>query len=217
MTAFLRILLLAAVVSGACAGQARAHPHIWVTMKTELIYAPDGSVTGVRHDWAFDDMYSAFATQGLDRQTKGVFTREELAPLAKVNIDTLKDSDYFTFVTADGKKIPLSDPPTDYWLDYSNTVLTLHFTLPFKQPVKAKNLLIEIYDPTIYVDFEFAKEDPVSTVGAPAQCALKYQRPPEMKFTFSQGKVLGEAFFNSLTPAQNWGERFANKIMVHCG
>ncbi len=215
MTALLRIVLVA-VVSLALAGHALAHPHIWVTMKTELIYAPDGSVTGVRHDWAFDDMYSAFATQGLDQQTKGVFTREELAPLAKVNIDTLKDSDYFTFVTADGKKIPLSDPPADYWLDYNDTVLTLHFTLPFKQPVKAKNLLIEIYDPTIYVDFEFAKENPVSTVGAPAQCKLKYQRPPEMKFTFSQGKVLGEAFFNSLTPAQNWGERFANKIMVNC-
>jgi hypothetical protein len=29
--------------------------------------------------------------------------------------------------------------------------------------------------------------------------------------------VLGEAFFNSLTPAQNWGARFANKIMVNCG
>jgi hypothetical protein len=45
-------------------GRADAHPHVWVTMTEELLYAPDGSVTGVRHAWTFDDMFSAFATQG---------------------------------------------------------------------------------------------------------------------------------------------------------
>src|SRR5438477_757487 len=47
-------------------GGARAHPHVWVTMKSEVVYAPDGSVTGVRHAWTFDDMFSAFAVQGLE-------------------------------------------------------------------------------------------------------------------------------------------------------
>ena len=37
---------------------AQAHPHIWVTVKSELVYAPDGTVTGVRHAWTFDDMFS---------------------------------------------------------------------------------------------------------------------------------------------------------------
>jgi hypothetical protein len=27
---------------------AGAHPHVWVTMSSELIYAADGSVTGIR-------------------------------------------------------------------------------------------------------------------------------------------------------------------------
>ena len=31
------------------AGAAQAHPHVWITAVSELIYAPDGSVTGVRH------------------------------------------------------------------------------------------------------------------------------------------------------------------------
>ena len=75
-------------------------------MHTELVYAPDGSITGVRHHWAFDDMFSAFATQGLDAKEKGKFTREELAPLAKVNVESLKEYDYFTYATADGKKAP---------------------------------------------------------------------------------------------------------------
>ena len=65
-------------------------------MKSELVYAPDGSVTGVRHAWTFDDMFSAFATQGIDAKKKGEFTREELAPLAEVNVTSLKEYDYFT-------------------------------------------------------------------------------------------------------------------------
>src|SRR4029453_17016492 len=63
-----------------------AHPHVWVTMKSEVVYAPDGSVTGVRHAWSFDEMFSTFATQGLETKQKGVFTREDLKPLAEVNV-----------------------------------------------------------------------------------------------------------------------------------
>ena len=49
-----------------------AHPHVWVTMTEELVYAPDGSVTGVRHAWTFDDMFSAFATQGMEQKPKAI-------------------------------------------------------------------------------------------------------------------------------------------------
>src|SRR5438105_588503 len=104
------------------AGAAQAHPHVWVTMKSELVYAADGSVTGVRHAWAFDEMFSTFATQGLETKQKGVFTREDLAPLAQVNIDSLKDFDYFTFAKANGRKTPF-DGPADYWLDFADSVL----------------------------------------------------------------------------------------------
>ncbi len=59
--------------------------------------APDGAITGIRHAWAFDDMFSTFATQGIESKTKGEFTREELAPLAEVNVTSLKEYDYFTY------------------------------------------------------------------------------------------------------------------------
>ena len=44
-------------------------------------------MTGVRQAWTFDDMYSAFATHGLEQKTKGLFTCEELAPLAQVDVE----------------------------------------------------------------------------------------------------------------------------------
>src|SRR5512143_2171310 len=152
MIASLRILLTA-LLTLAFGGLAQAHPHVWVTMHTELVYAPDGSITGIRHAWSFDDMFSTFATQGLESKEKGKFTRDELAPLAKVNVESLKEFDYFTYATADGKKAELTDPAPRYWLDYKDQVLTLNFVLPFKAPVQAKELKSEIYDPSLFVDF----------------------------------------------------------------
>lgn len=194
--------------------QAKAHPHVWVTMHSELIYAPDGSITGVRHAWAFDDMFSAFATQGYESKKKGEFTREELAPLAKVNVESLKEYDYFTYATADGKKAPLSDPLPDYYLDFKDQILTLHFTLPFAKPVKAKELKVDIYDPTIFVDFEFAKKDPVALAGAPSGCKLDVVLPREM--TYAEGKALSNIPADQVNTTMAWGANFANKILVHC-
>lgn len=201
---------LSTLLSLAFALPAAAHPHVWVKSTSELIYAPDGSVTGIRQHWAFDDMFTAFALQGTESKEKGKYTREELAPLAKVNVESLKEYDYFTYATADGKKTPLDEPLQDYWLDFKDDILTLNFTLPFKQPVKAKNLRIEIYDPTYFIDFELAKETPVSLVGAPAQCKLSTELPREL--TYAEGKKLAD----NPEAATNWGAIFANKIMVKC-
>jgi ABC-type uncharacterized transport system substrate-binding protein len=202
-----------AIVTLAFAAPASAHPHVWVTMRTELLYAPDGSITGVRHHWAFDDMFSAFATQGLDAKEKGHFTREELAPLAKVNVESLKEYDYFTYATADGTKVPLSDPAPGYWLDYKDTILTLNFVLPFKTPVKAKELKIEVYDPTIFVDFEWAKDQPVHLVGAP-HCKADVVKPREM--TYAEGQALSNIPVDETNTTMAWGAQFSNKILVHC-
>jgi ABC-type uncharacterized transport system substrate-binding protein len=207
-------ILLAALLTLAFSAPARAHPHVWVTIKTELIYAPDGTVTGVRHAWAFDDMFSAFAVQGLESKEKDKFTREELEPLAKVNVESLKEYDYFTYATADGVKVPLTDPQPGYWLDYKDSVLTLNFILPFKTPIKAKELKIDIYDPSIFVDFSFAKKAPVQLVGAPAQCKLDVQLPREM--TFAEGKKLSEIPADQPNTSMAWGAQFASKILVHC-
>jgi ABC-type uncharacterized transport system substrate-binding protein len=213
MKQVLRTLLWSVVSLLALVGIAQAHPHVWVTMTSELVYAPDGAVTGVRHAWAFDDMFSAFATQGLETKQKGVFTREELAPLAQVNVDSLKDFDYFTVAKANGKKAEFNGP-ADYWLEYKDEVLILHFTLPFKKPVKAQRLDVAVYDPTYFVDFEMAEKDPVKLVNAPSECKLTVVRPTDTNV--AAGGSVNEQFFNSLDASSNWGAQFANKILVQC-
>jgi ABC-type uncharacterized transport system substrate-binding protein len=211
------VSVAAASVAVAITGvAASAHPHMWVTMKSELVYASDGTVTGVRHAWTFDDMFSVFATQGIESKNKGEFTREELAPLAEVNVTSLKEYDYFTYAKANGEKLEFVDPPASYYLDFDkkDTVLTLHFMLPLKQPVKAKDLTLEVYDPEFFVDFSFAEKDPAKLVGAPAHCKLTVGRPEAMNAALAQ--QFSQLAVGQRDPTLTIGAEYANKILVKC-
>ena len=123
-------------------------------------------------------MFTTYALQGLATRTKGVYTREELAPLAQTNVESLKEFNFFTFAKADGKKEKFLEP-VDYFLEYKDSALTLHFTLPLKAPVKPKQLALDVFDPAFFIDFKFEEKDPVKLVGAPASCQMKFQRPGE--------------------------------------
>jgi len=193
------------------ANPAQAHPHVWITATSELIYAPDGSVTGVRHAWTFDDMFTTYALQGIETKTKGAYSREELTPLAQTNVESLKEFAYFTFAKADGKKEKFVDP-VDYYLEYKDSALTLHFTLPLRAPVKPKELVVEVFDPSFFIDFTLADKNPIKLVGAPAACQMKFERPNDGS---AGAQKIGEQNFLSGANA-NYGAMFANKITVDC-
>lgn len=213
MKRFLRDIVMASAGLLIAAGAAQAHPHVWVTMASEIVYTPDGTVTGVRHAWTFDDMFSTFATQGLESKQKGVFTREELQPLAEVNVTSLKEYDFFNFAKANGKKTQFTDP-VDYYLEHKDSLLTLHFTLPLKTPTKAQNLELEVYDPAYFVDFAFAEKNPVALKGAPAACKITVGKPGEMSKEMAQR--LSQIGPNEKIPENTFGAQFANKILVKC-
>lgn len=207
----LRAFVLAAVALPLAVTAARAHPHVYVTMKSEIVYDAEGRMTGIRHQWTFDDMFSSYATQGLESKQKGVFTREELQPLAEVNVTSMKEFDFFTQGTMNGQKVEF-ETPTDYFLDMNDQLLTLHFTLPLKKPVPTKNVDLEVYDPLYFVAFEFAEKEPITLKGAPAQCKLNTVKLGDA----TQSKSLSEALFARPDPNAQWGAQFANKIAVKC-
>jgi ABC-type uncharacterized transport system substrate-binding protein len=205
------LLIGFAFAFGVGLGAAEAHPHVWVTATSELVYAPDGSFTGVRHAWAFDDMFSTYALQGIETKEKGVYSREELAPLAQTNVESLKEFAFFTFAKVGAKKQKFNEP-VDYYLEYKDSVLTLHFYLPLKTPVKSTELSVEVFDPTYFIDFAFAKDNPVSLVGAPSGCNLNVQRPNDG--TATAQRMSEDNFLSG--DNSNYGAMFANKIAVTC-
>ena len=190
---------------------ATAHPHVWITATSQILYAPDGTVSGVRHAWTFDDMFSTYAVQGIEPKVKGAYSREELAPLAQTNVESLKEFGFFTFARADGTKERFLEP-VDYFLDYKDSLLTLHFTLPAKTPFKAKQLVLEVFDKAFFIDFKYVEKDPVTMVGAPADCKMQFQRPNDGT---ASAQKLGEQNFLG-GEGGNFGMMFANKITVDC-
>ena len=203
--------LVGAALTTICVDPASAHPHVWVTAASELIYGPNGSVTAIRNAWTFDDMFSTYALQGIVAKKTGSYTREELAPLAQTNVDSLKEYGFFTYAKVDGKKRPFL-PPTDYFLKYRDAALVLHFTLPFKTPIQTRELVVEIFDPSYFVDFALQKQNPIRLVGAPSACTMAIELPNDGS---AGARKLGEASFLNGNNS-NYGAMFANKITVDC-
>ena len=170
-----------AVVALACADPAQAHPHVFVTARAEILYGPQGAVVGVRHSWSFDEAYSAYITQGLDKNGDGILTSDELAELAKVNMESLPEVGFFTVAKANGKTQEFGEP-TQAALAFDNKILTLTYTLPLKTPAVAnRSFGIEIGDPTYFVAFDIAEgTDAVSTRDAPKGCVVRIARPPKL-------------------------------------
>src|SRR6185503_7410802 len=121
-----------AMLTGALVGPAAAHPHVWITVETTLMY-DKGGFSGLHHKWTFDQYYTAMAIEGLDKNKDGKYDREELAELAKVNIDGLKEFAYFTYPVAGGQEVKVGEA-RDYWLEHKDGGLSLIFTLPFANP-----------------------------------------------------------------------------------
>src|SRR4051812_36566686 len=123
--------LILALTALSFASPALAHPHVWVTAKAEIVYGPDGKVMTVRHAWTFDPAYSSYVTQGLDKNSDGKLTPDELQNLAKENAESLVEFDYFTVLKANGAK-PALDAPRGYGMTFENGQVTLAFVLPLK-------------------------------------------------------------------------------------
>lgn len=220
VTRFLKSMLAFAALAGAsffAIGTAQAHPHVWITMETTVVYE-GGKIAGLRHKWTFDDMYTAMAIQGLDTNGDGTYSREELKELAQVNIDGLKEFEYFTHMKLGEKKLELA-PPKDYYLEHKDNLLSLYLTVPLKEPVlaEAEGFSFSVYDETFFIALEYPNEKAVVIgEGAPKDCTASMGIPKE---DLDQLQALNNSFGGQLTAGdQNMGlgAGYAKTITVGC-
>jgi len=211
-------LALAAAVAAFLAGlapqRAQAHPHVFVTTRETIVFDADGRVTAVKNAWTFDEFYTSFLEQGLDKGPDGRYSRETLAELAKTNTEGLSDADYFTFIKANGRPVKFS-APKDYWLEDTGKQLTLHFTLPLAEPVKpTKGFVMRVYDPTYFVAFDPAEGGDVAKLeGQKPGCSLLVRQPAQNTALKQQLAMLDVTQQPNLEDA---GAAFADSILVAC-
>lgn len=177
-------------------GAARAHPHVIVSVRTVAVINDRGEIEALKHAWKFDEAFSTYSTTGLDKNSDGKLDREELADLAKVNVESLHEYGFFSFIRK-GKEQSEFGAVKDYWLSHDGKALTLHFTLPVSaKPIRIEDARLEVYDPTFFVAFDFEKENPVTAEGGKISCTADISAP-KSGVTERLSK-LGESFFQSL-------------------
>lgn len=214
MTKCFLTILLTLAIELMSQSSTMAHPHVWVAVQSEVVFGDDGKIIGVRHAWEFDEMYSAFATQGLGKNGAPP-TKEELAPLAKTNIESLAEFDYFTFAKQNNEK-PAFRPPQDVSLEVNERKsVVMRFYLPLQAPTSAKKpFSFQVYDPTYFVSFGLEKKEPVTISRAPAGCSLSLVEPSQLVATDNQ--KLSEAFFQNMSPGADFGIKLATRAIVAC-
>lgn len=191
---------------------AQAHPHVWVKMQATLLYQ-NGALTAIKQSWVFDELYTAMAIQGLDKDADGTYTREELSELATINIEGIREFNYFTDVRLADKQLSVTERH-DYWLEHKDGVLTLHFTLDLDAPVlaEAAGFAFSVYDPTYFIAYEFAKEKAVALgPGAPQGCAAALSN----KEGQDDAEALNQALLSELGDFTG-GVSLTQKVTVTC-
>lgn len=193
---------------------AAAHPHVWVSAQEQVIFGSNGKIEAIRHAWVFDEMYSAFVTEGQGKKGQ-LLTKEELAPLAKSNVEDLTEFGFFTHAKAANAKVEFG-APFDYSLEErEDKLVVLRFTLPLKIPASAsKAFSFQVYDPTYFVAFELDKQNPVSFAGAPKGCSTNVVGSKAL--AAAETKKLTESFFSGLSPGADFGVKLATAIIVAC-
>ena len=211
---YLAALMLAAGLAGA-ARPALAHPHVWVTASATVLY-DHNAIAGLQQAWTFDEFYTQQAIEGLDKNGDGKYDRQELSELAQVNMDGLKEFNYFTFAKLGTEDLKFK-PPVDYWLEYSDKkILTLHFTLPLEKPVPADatGFAFSVSDPSYFIAFDLAKDKPIKLgPGAPPGCAATITDPAEDD---ADSQKLNQAFANALGNNGNSGFGMVKSVAIHC-
>ena len=207
-------VLLGAPLSGAFTTVAHAHPHVWVEAREQVLFNKAGLLQGIHNDWVFDDMYSAFAVQGLERNGK-LATAVDLAPLAKTNVESLAEFDYFTFAKVSGHLLKFGAPINYTLEERPDKRVVLHFTLPLLEPAKTGRFMsLQIYDPTYFVDFELAADDPVHFADAPSGCSKTVLGANPL--VVQNGKELAKAFDSGLSPSDDFAVKMASRIIIAC-
>lgn len=183
---------LTAATALLAAGSASAHPHMWIDARAVIDVDAQHRITAVRQVWLFDEMFGAYATQGLPKGKGGSLPAATLKGMADDWMKALGEpiSHYFTRVTVGGKTATFG-APRDAKVDWNpkTTRLTLSFTLPLAtpMPVGADGAQVDIYDPTYFVAYAFDEKGAVS-LGGPdaAACTSAYRKPKELAWKTMQ-------------------------------
>ena len=218
--AALCVVVVAASTLGASilgSAPAAAHPHLWIDVSATVVFDAKRQVTAIETRWEFDELYSVFATEGMDADGDGRFSSQELAGLAAENIKQLKEWHYFAVVESGGKRAGLA-PVTEYVMTWGGGRLSLDMTLRLVKPLDpvAKPVRFAFFDPTYYIDLVFARTEPLRLAGPPEHCRARVDVPDTAGGTTVPDDIANAMRNDPNKPLESLGARFAEWVTLDC-
>jgi len=200
---------------------ARAHPHVWADMRSQLVIADDGKVTGVRVQWTTDKTYAKDALDGFMKNADGSYDATELARLTNENLSALSGYNYFVYFRMGGEpqKIGKATEGQQFY-NPSDGRLTLLFTVPLETPLDPHQgtVQLKVYDPEFFIDFEYLNDKPLLISKALASgCNAKLLAVPK-DAGLDQTKQMLSTKGKDWKPDNNedFGSMFAQAAEVSC-
>lgn len=161
---FAGLVVLATALAGA--GTAHAHPHVFIEV-TAGIVVKDQSVTAVKIQWTFDELFSNTLIQDFDKDKDKKFDAAEIADLKQNAFRSLKDFGYLTWIKIDGKPVKVEPEMIAEFSAAQNKAMVVYsFTVALKEPADVRKFQVSLYDETFYIEVNMAKRNAVRVEGA---------------------------------------------------
>jgi len=193
------------------AGVANAHPHAFIDVQSTLRFSSAGMVMAIEEEWFFDELYTGFVIEDMANGKK--VTPQVVNGFGARVIENLQPFDYFTSLTAGGKKVKLGTV-TEYKSEMIGKRLRLHFTIPLPAPIDpvAVPTKLSVYDPTYFIEMRFTDTKSIRLQDAPAVCQAKLERAKPSESTISKAFAMdrGAAADDTL------GRLFADTVALAC-
>lgn len=195
MRALKPLMLALALLAPAAA--AEAHPHIWIRA-TATMQFEGGKITGIRHEWMFDDFFSNALISDFDKNKNKQFDPDEVKELEANAFVALKEFGFFTHVRVAGKAVTI-ETTRDFAPSIKDGKVVYNFTAVLPQPVDPRAMKFDagVYDHSYYVDVEVNPQIGVKLAGGGAEAC---------KFAVVEDKEAPLYF----------GATFARRIEIRC-
>ena len=205
-------VLALALFAGALPQHARAHPHVWIDLKTQFEFNGDGRITGLQIDWTFDEFYSAYVIA--DAGGADAMDQETLTDIGRRNLTNLREYNYFTEFRADGSIQPLGTPET-FDMGLENGKLWLRFSVPLETPLAPADHRISyaVFDPSYFVEILHVDGGyRLPADGGPDGCRTVLETPNPSTEALS----LAESLDLLDSAPESFGALFAERVRLEC-
>lgn len=191
---------------------AGAHPHSFISLKTELV--TDGTqLSGLKMHWTMDEITSADLLYDAGNAKPGDEIWKKLAAEVMANV---LGQHYFTEFWHNGQKVKFLNRPTEYDMTREGHQAVLTFVLPLAhpQPLAGQKYTFSTFDPTYYVDMRYDNDSDVRLPDALQKLQNWRAHPKPSEETLNFAISLDKA--DAPPEDMELGKQFAQEVTLQC-